>query len=121
MIYALASAATDPLEMLSREGVPPAPLSASFPWAKRPASGETRSYPSRALLTYRLPPISHTRNIANRTRECERERNCICIRGGLSRSAYKESRSSLVGRRRLAAFAAAPSGPQETARYHARV
>ncbi|TGZ50467.1 hypothetical protein DBV15_04227 [Temnothorax longispinosus] len=57
MIYALASVATDPLG----DAILPAEESPSRPREKH---GSTRS--SEALLTYRLPPISHTRNIANR-------------------------------------------------------
>lgn len=91
-------------------------LSQSFPrlllQAERPASKRVLHVRSAALLTYRLPPISYTRNIANRNgRASERarartsalatKRNCICIRGKLSRCSRvyvcKEPRSSLVG------------------------
>lgn len=50
----------------------------------RPASRGIRVRLSEALLTYRLPSISYSRNIADHN---GRARNCICIRGELSRSA----------------------------------
>lgn len=80
MIYAPASAATDPLEMLSRSrggtplglSCPPPPSSPHGPpdtfslgRKDRPASRGIRVRPREALLTYRLPPISYSRNIAD--------------------------------------------------------
>lgn len=112
MIYAPASAATDPRDVISlamRRPVPPS-LYLHLPLGRRGPRG-IRVFG--ALLTYRLPPISYTRNIANRNgrwrrplarsrvRSCARAfaagRNCICIRGGLSRSTCKGPRSSLAG------------------------
>lgn len=97
MIYAPASAATDPLSRcyLARRGrsfFPPLTVSLYsfshsfgplrlFLRAERPASKRralTRLRPA-ALLTYRLPPISHTRNIANRNgRASESAHECVC-------------------------------------------
>lgn len=113
MIYALASAATDPLEMLSRSRRNlPVPLAASFPRAKRP--GETRSYASGILLTYRLHPISHARNIANRNgRASARVRARLHLHTGRI-VPFRVQRISLV-------LAAAPEGPREAVCYRAEV
>ena len=83
------------------------PASALFPYLSTQAKREEGPrrigrYSSRALLTYRLPLISYTRNIANRKGRASgaytiaSQRNCICIRGRLSRSTCKGPRSSLV-------------------------
>lgn len=93
-------------------------LFASFPRAKRPASGETRSlrihsgpYLHIDYLPFLTPEILPIVTDA-RVRECER--NCICIRGGLSRSACIGFHSSLAGRQ-LAAFAIDPKEPRKAA------
>lgn len=135
MIYALASAATDPLEMLSRSRRSP-PLSLSLPLSlplssfPLSPSGEKAGLGRNTALCVRPRPYLHIDCLPFLTpeilpivtdasaRECERD--CICIRGGLSRSACKEPRPSLA-RFRFAAFAAAPAGPRKAARYHAGV
>lgn len=125
MIYNFAPSATDPRDVIlppTSTASPPPSLSLPsyilrqrFPLTRdeRNVVSNGHGYGSGPLLTYRLLPISYTRNIANRKRLAHRgtrsarvlssrrrdgAQNCICIRGRLSRSTCKRPRSSLPSR-----------------------